>query len=815
MDSNVGFNLQFNTNGNSVLQSLNNGLNAVNDNTKKVTKTFGDCYKTFMAFELVSNNLSQVKDSFNNLLSPGITLNTQMSDLSAITGLTGTGLKEIEKAARDSAKTFGTDASQNVNSYKLILSQLSPEIAKSSVAMKLMGNNVNILSKTMGGDTVAATEVLTTAMNQYGVNLDNPIQASKVMSDMMNVMAAGAKEGSAELPQIKQALEQVGMVAKTTGVSFVATNAAIQMLDKAGKKGSEGGVALRNVLTTLSEGRFASKDATVGLQQMGISTTKLADASIPLTDRLRMLKPVMGDTALMTKVFGKENMAGAIALIESADAQDVLAKKLTGTNTAVEQANTVMGSYQERMNRWQAVFTDVKIGFFNVTQSIAPFVSGFLEGVSVVSEFANTSNQLYSIYESKLIPKMWRWIVGLFTNTGATIANTRSIAKNTFEKLKAAGSSTTLSISTAYTSAMMLVGAVAARIQASGLRSVAASYGMATIGATAFKIAMDALGFGLIITAIVLLIAGLKYLWENSKRFREILFGVWEAAKAVFHNIGVVIKRVWDMIVKPIINAYYTVFKFVFTKIWEFIKWVFNGIASVFVWLYDQAVAVFTMVKDFVVGVFNWIVEKVSGVLSFVGSFFSGLWDWFSSVFSGFIKFIDEWLIQPIKNAFSSVWDWIVGIFEKIMDKLTGIFAPIKKFFKSLFSSEGMTDVKAAYKDGEKKGAASFDKDKKEEAEKKKAEKAGDKTDKNAFDVTKGFQNGALPATKPIAGVGGKEKKESGSGGGSGSRSITIGKLIENMTLHFHGTVKESKESIRQSITEVLVTSVNDINLAN
>jgi TP901 family phage tail tape measure protein len=369
MDS-INYNLNFTSNGGQIFATINSGLQKVQDNTTKTTKVFGDCYKALMSVNLASQGLQQLSQTLDSVVAPGIALNTQMADLSAITGLTGQGLKDIEVAARQSAKTFGTDASQNVNSYKLILSQLSPEIAKSSEAMKLMGNNVNILSKTMGGDTVAATNVLTTAMNQYGVNLDNPIAASKVMADMMNVMAAGAKEGSAELPQIQAALEQVGMVAKTTGISFVTTNAAIQMLDKAGKKGSEGGVALRNVLTTLSEGRFASKDATAGLNAMGISTLKLADASIPLTDRLRMLKPVMGDTALMTKVFGKENMAAGIALIQSADAQDELAKKITGTNTAVEQANTIMGSYQERMNRITAVFTDWKISIFNATLEV-------------------------------------------------------------------------------------------------------------------------------------------------------------------------------------------------------------------------------------------------------------------------------------------------------------------------------------------------------------------------------------------------------------------------------------------------------------
>ncbi len=80
------------------------------------------------------------------------------------------------------------------------------------------------------------------------------------------------------------------------------------------------------------------------------------------------------------------------------------------------------------------------------------------------------------------------------------------------------------------------------------------------------------------------------------------------------------------------------------------------------------------------------------------------------------------------------------------------------------------------------------------------------------FDVTKGFQVGMAP-TKPIAGVGAKKEKERG--GSGGSRSLTIGKLIENMTIHYNGTAKESKESLKQTITEALLTSVNDVNLAN
>ena len=59
-------------------------------------------------------------------LAPGAALNASLADLSAISGETGESLKTIERYARDAAKTFGGSAAQSVESYKLLLSQLSP-----------------------------------------------------------------------------------------------------------------------------------------------------------------------------------------------------------------------------------------------------------------------------------------------------------------------------------------------------------------------------------------------------------------------------------------------------------------------------------------------------------------------------------------------------------------------------------------------------------------------------------------------------------------------------------------------------------------
>ena len=195
------------------------------------------------SFDYISSVCKNISDGVSELSGAGIKLDTQMHDLSAVAGVTGEGLKQIETFARRSAKTFGTDASVAVEGYKLLLSQLSPELGKYPEALSAMGDCIQTTSKLMGGDGVAAAQVLTTAMNQYGVSMEDPIAASEEMARMMNVMAAAGQAGSAELPAISAALQQCGMAAKAANVSFEETNAAIQVLDKAGKKASEGGVA--------------------------------------------------------------------------------------------------------------------------------------------------------------------------------------------------------------------------------------------------------------------------------------------------------------------------------------------------------------------------------------------------------------------------------------------------------------------------------------------------------------------------------------------------------------------------------------------
>ncbi len=808
MTNNITYQVNLKIVGDDIIGTVTKSLDKMTESTRQATKSFGDCYKALFSISQVADGLSVLEQGFNNLLTPGASLNANMLELSAITGVTGDGLKAIEQAARDTAKTFGTSAVDNVEAYKMMLSQLSPEIANNSEAMKLMGENANILSKQMGGDTVAATEVLNTSLNQFGVSMDDPIAAAKVMADMMNVMSAAAQQGSAELPQIKQALEQVGMVAKTTGLSFAETNAYIQLLDQAGKKGSEGGVALRNVLTTLAEGRFTSKLAAEGLEQAGISVDYLADSSIPLHERLKTLRKIQGDTALMTKVFGKENMAAAIAMINTADEAEAMSKAIVGTNSAVEQAGVIMQGHNERVARTKAWFDDLKISIFNATEAYSPYIKNVFSGIATAGQSFQAIHALVTAYGALEIKLLWNTIR---TKSLALWTGITTFASKVYNR-------ELISINT-----QMTIGAVLARIQASGIRSVAIAFGQATLGATAFQIALDALGIGLILLAVAGLVAGLQHLYHNSRKFREILGGIGGAGKAIFHNIGVYAGRLWSMFLKPIATMIFNIYKSAFLGTWEIAKMVWNGIRSAILWAWNSVIKpVATFIFNIYRSVFIAIWNTVKAVFSWIVSLISRVWNWIKTTFSTFAGWIQSTIIDPIYNAVSQVWNWLTGLFDTIVDKLGKITAPIKALWNSLFSSEGTVSVKAEYDKGKEAGGKSFDK---EQEAKKQGQASGkpqevkivDDSHKSVFDVANGNKSIATPTIGGVAAEKTKGAKSGGVGGtdsgdsGNKVRNLTVGKMVENLNIYTQkGGINESKEQLIQAVKEIFATAVAD-----
>lgn len=575
------FDYQFNVGGNftATVDGMAESAGRFNAAVEGTHSWLGKLGQTLAVWDLASNYVSKFNDTLGTLSASGISLDRQMHDLSAVAGVTGDGLKQIEGYARDSAKAFGIDASQAVEGYKLLLSQLSPELGKYPDALRAMGSSIATTSKLMGGDGVAAAEVLTTAMNQYGISLDDPMKASAEMARMMNVMAAAGQAGSAELPAIKVALQQCGMAAKAANVSFEETNAAIQVLDKAGKKGSEGGVALRNVLSTLAAGRFLPEKTQEELQKASIDVAALSDKTKPLKDRLEALKPLLNDDALLSALFGRENANAARALVQGTESLQNFTDAVTGTSSAEEQAAIIMESYAERQARINQQFEDFKISIFQATGDLGIWLStlmGALVPLSQLMPLLIGMGNLMAWIKGLQWAAMWsriqgflyaarlqmafmnrELITGQFASNGflinitrATLAVLRFATVGIFQALKGLGA-LVLSFVTGGTVSATFAGIATASFGAFRLAAVTACR---AVGVAIMNIPI----IGWIAAAIAALVALGTYFWNTSAKFRAVLKGlgaafvatfkgIWDLAKNVFGSIGDLIKAAFSL----------------------------------------------------------------------------------------------------------------------------------------------------------------------------------------------------------------------------------------------------------------------------
>ncbi len=862
--SNYNFNYSFNISGNcnAVVQEIAENVGNLRTNLTQTTSIWDSFEGKLLALNQFTDYLGNLRNTFAETMAPGAALNASLADLAAISGATGKELDLVEKFARRTAKEFGGSAAGAVESYKLLLSQLSPELTKNTEALNAMGRNVAILSKTMGGDTTAAAEVLTTAMNQYGVSLKDPMEASRQMADMMNIMAAAGREGSAELPTIKAALEQCGMAAKAAGVSFAETNAAIQVLDKAGKKGSEGGVALRNVMATLAQGRFLPKDVQQELAAAGVSIKDLTDQSKTLSERLTLLKPVMADSALFSKLFGRENANAAMALVQGTEQVEKWTDAISGTNTAVEQSKIIMETYNEKLARINARFDDIKISIFNCCGDLGIWVEVVAGALIPVSQ---------------LIP--------LVSGLAKAILFLRTV------NFKSAFSGVVTRIRSIITGLMMMNVSLGVTGGFWTAFKVIAQNACRSVGVAIMNIPI----VGWIAAGIAVVIAVVQQLWDKCKGFRIAVFTAWEAIKAAGNAVWIILKAIGEQIaiafntvkekVKPVIDFYISMWSKVFNAVGSVFSWIkgaFNNVAGFIASIPARVGAIFAAVRARVAAVADWITsafrsavetiisawtgicDAVTSAVNWVVTAVSSVWNSILSAVSGFSQrivaiFSSIWeavrgfalrvagifvnVFNRIKSAFTSVRNWIVGVVNAIIAKVKSICAPLVNAFntvaakiKSVFGSvlnwvkakidsvinwfidlynkiaEAMNweKIKSA---GKAAGEASWSKD----------HPAGSDTPVDADAGVPAANNGGTSLDNSSSGNGGGASSIGAGLGSIGGKSdktdrvknitINIEKLVDTLTISTTN-LHESKERIKDIVSEALLSAVNDANYA-
>lgn len=178
--------------------------------------------------------------------------------------------------------------------------------------------------------------------------------------------------------------------------------------------------------------------------------------------------------------------------------------------------------------------------------------------------------------------------------------------------------------------------------------STVATWGQAaaTKAATAaqwlLNAAMNANPIGLIIAAIVALIAIFVVLWQKCEWFRNFWIGMWNGIKTAFSAVVGWIKENWQAMLLFLINPLAGVFKYCYDHFEGFRNFVDNVVNSVKKAFTDA-----------------W--EHIKNTFSKIGSFFSGIW---GSIKGTFTK-LGTSIGNAIGGAVKSGINGIIGMIEK------------------------------------------------------------------------------------------------------------------------------------------------------
>jgi TP901 family phage tail tape measure protein len=342
------------------------GMGGIMDTLKTTVGALGIAFGITFAVQLIVG-------FFRDSVKAAKEFDAALKNLSAITGAQGEDLKFYADNAKAVGKEMGLSAKEVVEAYKLIGSA-KPELLQNKEALAALTKEAIILSQAAGEELPQAATELTDALNQFSA------PASEA-SRYINALAAGSKEGAAEIPDITEALLKFGVAAKASNISIEESVALIETLAEKGQKGAEAGTALRNVLAKLSAPDTLPTEALAALKDAGVDINLLADSTKPLSERLNELAKIQGNASAITRVFGLENKNAAQILIENRGRVDELSKAVTGTSSAYEQAAKNTDTYEFKQKRMSATLEAFQI---SVGEKLLPILADFIEGITEI-----------------------------------------------------------------------------------------------------------------------------------------------------------------------------------------------------------------------------------------------------------------------------------------------------------------------------------------------------------------------------------------------------------------------------------------------
>lgn len=244
---------------------------------------------------------------FSEAVKTGMDFEAQMSRVKAISGATG---EEFAKL-KEQAKQLGADTAFSATEAAEGMENLASAGFSTSEIIAAMPGMLD-LAASSGEDLASSADIAASTLRGFG------LEASSA-GHVADVLAKNAAATNAAVADTGEAMKYVAPVAKSMGIEFEETAAAIGIMADAGIKGSQAGTTLRGALSRIAKPTKAMQET---MDSLGLSFYDSNGKMKSLTDITEMLETKMSgltdeqkNQALVT-LFGQESLSGMMALMD-------------------------------------------------------------------------------------------------------------------------------------------------------------------------------------------------------------------------------------------------------------------------------------------------------------------------------------------------------------------------------------------------------------------------------------------------------------------------------------------------------------------
>jgi TP901 family phage tail tape measure protein len=538
-----------------------------------------------------------------------------MNKVKAVTGAAGTEFDALSNQAKELGRTTKFTAGQAADAMGFlgmagfdaneIMAAMPATLQLAAAANMDLGSSADIISNILAG---------------YGLEVHELAGANDSLVKAMT-------STNVDLSMLGTSFKYVGPIAKSAGLEFNETAAAIGLMGNAGIQGSMAGTALRGAITRMVKPTEESKKV---MNELGLEFLDTAGRLKPLDEIVQMLEPHAENTGAMMQLFGQRAGPAMMALVgQGSEALSDLQAELDGAGgTAARIADVQMEGFNGQMLKLRSAAEGLMIaiaesGLLGTLTELAGKMTGW------ISRFAESEPQLFKVIT----------LIGIFVAAIGPV-------------LLVVGKMITI-----FGTLITTIGKIA------GAMKVLSGIFMAN-------------PWMLLIIGIIIVVGLIIYYWDEIYGF----------VVGTINAIWDWLKENWPLVLAVITGPIGLLVLFVsrnFGKIKRTIKRIFNAIKDFFVGIFEDIEGIFQGVVDFVTDIwdtgFNAVKDTVEGIFNGLKDILNGIIEGIKGFFQGMI---DKG--QEIINFFTELPGKIGGFFTDVKDRIKERIDDVKGFFQGV-----------------------------------------------------------------------------------------------------------------------------------